>query len=193
MTARSEPRDRGKGRPTGPGAKRPGRGRQISRDEWPASGETRDWLAFCDRVRRDNGMPSLRTLGERMHLAFNRVGELLRGEGLPVDEDRPETFWAPATDPEAGRGVGLYLAARAERDQARRDVGQPDWWLRSGYTDQVRDIAPPQLLGREGEMDELYAWCAVGGEAYVRWKAGPWVGKSALMAWLSCIPRPARG
>ena len=84
-------------------------------------------------------MPSLRTLGERMHLAFNQVGELLRGERLPVDEEQARNLLGAlgATDPEAGRGVRLYKAALAERDQARRDAGQPDWWLRSGYADQV--------------------------------------------------------
>ena len=89
VTAR-QPRAHGKGQPdrtAGPGAKRAGRGQAASRDKWPESGPVRDWLAYCDQVRQDNGTPSLRTLQERMHLAFARVGELLRSE-LPVDEEQ---------------------------------------------------------------------------------------------------------
>ena len=91
---------------------------------------------------------------------------------------------------EVERGVRLYKAARAERDQATRDAGQPGWWLRSGYVEQVRDIAPLQLLDRQGELDELAGWCAGGDEAYVWWQAGPRAGKSALMAWLVLHPPP---
>jgi hypothetical protein len=96
MTARRQPRDRGKGQPDGtdgPGVKRPGRGQPASRDKWPASGKTRDWLAFYDQVRQDNGMPSLRELEMRMHFSYNRIGELLRGDGLPVHEKQARAYW----------------------------------------------------------------------------------------------------
>jgi hypothetical protein len=39
-------------------------------------------------------------------------------------------------------------------------------------------------------LEELASWCAGGGEAYVRWQAGPRVGKSALMSWLVLHPPP---
>lgn len=55
---------------------------------------------------------------------------------------------------------------------------------------QVGDIAPLQLLGRQGELEELAAWCADGDEAYAWWQAGPRAGKSALMAWLVLNPPP---
>ena len=137
-------------------------------------------------------MPSLRTLGERMHLAFNQVGELLRGERLPVDEEQARALLAAlgATDPESGRGVRLYRAARAEQDQAKRDTGQPGWWLRSNYVELVHESAPRQLLDREAELAELADWCVSGDEAYVRWEAGPGAGKSALMYWLVLNPPP---
>ena len=77
-----------------------------------------------------------------------------------------------ATDPERGRGVRLYRAARAEQDQAKRDTGQPAWWLRSKYVEQVDDIAPLELLDRDAELAELADWCAGGDEAYVRWRQG---------------------
>ncbi|MEV0120503.1 trypsin-like peptidase domain-containing protein [Streptomyces sp. NPDC050703] len=44
---------------------------------------------------------------------------------------------------------------------------------------QVRDIAPPELVGREQETAELIAFCA-GGESYQWWQAPPWSGKTAL-------------
>ena len=55
---------------------------------------------------------------------------------------------------------------------------------------QVGDIAPLQLLGRQGELEELAAWCTGGDEAYAWWQAGPRAGKSALMAWLVLHPPP---
>ena len=132
MTARRQPGDRGKGQLDRPGAKRAGRGQPASGDKWPPSGPVREWLAYCDQVRRDNGTPSLRTLGERMHLAFARVGELLRSE-LPVDEEQARALLKAlgAEDgKEADRGIALYgKAARAERDRAA-DAGPPAWWLR---------------------------------------------------------------
>lgn len=54
--------------------------------------------------------------------------------------------------------------------------------VRSGYTEQVRDIAPAKgLIGRDTELAELTAFCA-GDESYVWWQATPWAGKSALMS-----------
>ena len=83
-----------------------GRGKPVSRDRWPQAGAQRDWLAFCDEVHRENGLPSLRVLGKEVHLSFNRVGELLRGEGLPVNEGRARALLAAlgATDKEISEG-----------------------------------------------------------------------------------------
>jgi hypothetical protein len=170
------------------------RGQPTSRDKWPVSGPTRDWLAYCAQVRQDNGTPSLRTLQERMHLAFARVGELLRSE-LPADEEQAQALLRAlgAEDGnEIDRGIRLYgKAARAERGRPA-DAGPPSWWLRSGYVGQVGDIAPLELPGRNGEMEELAGWCTGGGgeEGYVWWQAGPRAGKSALMAWLVLHPPP---
>jgi hypothetical protein len=63
----------------------------------------------------------------------------------------------------------------------------PDEWLTSAYQAQVRDIAPDQLLDREGELDELVRFCA-DDQPYAWWQAGPWAGKSALMAWFVLHP-----
>jgi hypothetical protein len=171
---------------------RGGRGRPVSRDRWPPPGAQRDWLAHCEEVHRGNGFPSLRALGKEMHLAATRVGELLRGEGLPVDEEQSRALLAAlgAADGETRKGVRLYRAARAELDQAAQAEGSPGWWLRSGYVRLVGDIAPLRLLGRDDELDELARWCASADEAYVRWQAGPRAGKSALMSWLVLHPPP---
>jgi trypsin-like peptidase len=59
--------------------------------------------------------------------------------------------------------------------------------VRSAYQAQVRDIAPDELLDREAELDELVAFCA-GHRPYAWWQAGPWAGKSALMAWFVLHP-----
>jgi hypothetical protein len=171
MTARNQPRDRESGEPVGTGAKRTRRGGSTNRGNWPASGAVRDWLAHCDKVREDNGRPSLAKLAEYEELwlkSRTRINELLRGLELPVDEQQARALLAAlgATDGEIRWGIRLYKAALVERDRARRGTGQPDWWLRSGYVGQVGDIAPLQLLGRQGELEELADWCAGGEEAY---------------------------
>ncbi|MDQ2790104.1 MAG: hypothetical protein M3Y73_10440, partial [Actinomycetota bacterium] len=60
-------------------------------------------------------------------------------------------------------------------------------WVTSAYQAQVRDIAPDQLLDREKELAELVGFCA-GDQPYAWWQAGPWAGKSALMAWFVLHP-----
>ncbi len=59
--------------------------------------------------------------------------------------------------------------------------------ITTAYQAQVRDIAPDQLLDREEELDELVGFCA-GDQPYAWWQAGPWAGKSALMAWFVLHP-----
>jgi tetratricopeptide (TPR) repeat protein len=172
---------------------RSGRGEPISRDRWPPLGAQRDWLAFCDRVHRGNGMPSRRALAERMGLtSATRVNDLLRGLALPADEEQARTLLGAlgTVGGETDRGVRLYRAARAERDRSAAGAGPPGWWLRSGYAGTVGDIAPLRLLGRQEELDELAAWCTGGDEAYAWWQAGPSAGKSALMSWFVLHPPP---
>ncbi|MFF9849875.1 hypothetical protein [Streptomyces litmocidini] len=57
----------------------------------------------------------------------------------------------------------------------------------SGYREQVRRIAPPELLDREEELAELAAFCRTG-RGYQWWRADAWAGKSALMAWFALNP-----
>ena len=59
--------------------------------------------------------------------------------------------------------------------------------MRSAYLEQVRDIAPDALIGREDELADWAEFCA-GTEAYAWWQAGPWAGKSALASWFVTHP-----
>ncbi|MEV0259686.1 hypothetical protein AB0H82_36245 [Streptomyces sp. NPDC050732] len=66
-------------------------------------------------------------------------------------------------------------------------IGPPA--ARSAYPGQVRRLAPDSLVGRAGELAELAAFCrGEGDHPYAWWRAGPWAGKTALMAWFSTHP-----
>ena len=105
-------------------------------------------------------------------------------------------------------GLGRLAAARLDLaldglDQGRRTelqglLGLPEVLpdvvppsaserVRTAYQAQVRDIAPDHLLDRDAELDELVGFCA-GDQPYAWWQAGPWAGKSALMAWFVLHP-----
>ena len=58
---------------------------------------------------------------------------------------------------------------------------------RAAYLEQVGDIAPTKLRDRERELEELADFCR-GDEPYAWWQAGPWAGKSALIAWFALHP-----
>ncbi|MEV6249057.1 hypothetical protein AB0M38_23055 [Streptomyces sp. NPDC051742] len=63
--------------------------------------------------------------------------------------------------------------------------------IRSGYREQVRRIAPEELVGREEELAELAAFCrADSGPAYIWWRADAWAGKTALLSWFARNPPP---
>ena len=55
--------------------------------------------------------------------------------------------------------------------------------VRSAYRKQVERIVPPELVGREAELQELAAYCTEPGRGpYVWWQAPAWAGKSALVS-----------
>ena len=63
--------------------------------------------------------------------------------------------------------------------------------VRSGYLEQVRQIAPAELYGREEELAELAAFCTDPARGpYAWWRAPAWAGKSALMSWFVLHPPP---
>ncbi|MFJ2081313.1 hypothetical protein ACIOBK_02095 [Micromonospora chokoriensis] len=88
-----------------------------------------------------------------------------------------------------GAQVGDYAQMHLHLEGRR-----PPWWTRSGYIEQVRDIAPAGgvtggLRGREQELAELSAFC-LEAEPYLWWRAEPWAGKSALMSTFVLNPPP---
>jgi hypothetical protein len=66
-------------------------------------------------------------------------------------------------------------------------VAEPGQLVRSAYLEQVRDIAPDMLIGRDAELAEWAEFCA-GTETHAWWQAGPWAGKSALASWFVTHP-----
>ncbi|GAA4291388.1 hypothetical protein GCM10023148_55250 [Actinokineospora soli] len=58
---------------------------------------------------------------------------------------------------------------------------------RSRYREQIREIAPARLVGREAELARLAAF-AVGEDRYLWVRAPKWAGKSALLSWFVLHP-----
>ncbi|MFI8519059.1 hypothetical protein ACIGEZ_14700 [Streptomyces sp. NPDC085481] len=72
-------------------------------------------------------------------------------------------------------------------DHNRIELPAPD--VRSAYREQVRRLAPAELVDRDTELAELAAFCQ--GEAGYRWwRAEAWAGKTALMATFALTPPP---
>ncbi|MEU5811463.1 hypothetical protein [Streptomyces sp. NPDC047718] len=64
--------------------------------------------------------------------------------------------------------------------------------LLGGPSQALRDVLPSELIGREEELADLVAFATApdGAPAYLWWQAGPWAGKTALLAWFAarCLP-----
>ena len=61
--------------------------------------------------------------------------------------------------------------------------------MRSAYRKQVERIAPPELIGRQGELRAMAGFCTDPGRGpYLWWRAPAWAGKSALMSWFVLHP-----
>jgi len=75
-------------------------------------------------------------------------------------------------------GVGIGVAEQVTIHQGPLRVA-----TKSAYMQQVRRIAPPDLMGRETELAELAGFCLDPDRgSYVWWQAGAWAGKSALLS-----------
>ncbi|WP_439661324.1 trypsin-like peptidase domain-containing protein [Lentzea sp. HUAS TT2] len=59
--------------------------------------------------------------------------------------------------------------------------------ITNAYQALVAEAAPQHLHDRNWELGELVRFCA-GDEPYAWWQAGPWAGKSALLAWFAQHP-----
>jgi hypothetical protein len=94
---------------------------------------------------------------------------------------------AAAIEPEPGEPADIHVQdswGLVIGDHARvtNNFSGPGRVAGSAYLEQVREITPADLRGREAELSDLAAFCA-GDSSYTWWQAGPWAGKSALLSW----------
>ena len=62
----------------------------------------------------------------------------------------------------------------------------------SVYHQQIRAIAPDDLMGRQTELAEIESFCTASGpENYMWLRAAPWAGKTAILSWFALNPPPA--
>lgn len=146
----------------------------------PPSGETSAGhnLYALFRGRRPELLPKTQAMNMTSR---TQISEMLRGVGLPDDEDQARDLLRAlgAAGVEVDRGLRRYRAARAAQVQEER----ADRWLRFSYVQQVGDTAPLAQLVRPDQLAQLGAWYPGGDEAYVWWQAGPRAGASSLMSW----------
>ncbi|MFI2205543.1 trypsin-like peptidase domain-containing protein [Streptomyces sp. NPDC020192] len=114
--------------------------------------------------------------------------------GIVVEHHRaegPGTLAVSRADGWAARpdGPGGALLRRAGLTIPPERVGTSALEARvaEGYRAQARSIAPPELLSRERELEEVLRFCA-GPDGYQWWQAPPWHGKTAFAAWLAAHP-----
>ncbi|MGW1807992.1 hypothetical protein [Streptomyces sp. NPDC002078] len=81
-----------------------------------------------------------------------------------------------------------HIGVAVTGDHNRVVLARP---VRSAYLEQVRRVVPPQIIGREAELGQLWDFCtAASGPAYAWLRAEAWAGKTALMSWLALNPPP---
>jgi tetratricopeptide (TPR) repeat protein len=188
-----------------------GRGRPIDRSQWPGDRPRRTFFELLDTVHRDHGLKSQDDIARAMNLrAKSRVSKLLRGR-LPADEDQAKALIRAlgGSDEDAEFGAGLYRTIRSSAAETpspgvrnredRAGEGRPGTPRLAGGTSafqqaylwQVQQFAPPNLAGRDAELEELARFCLdPDGPPYAWWQAEPWAGKSALLATFVLDPPP---
>lgn len=86
-----------------------------------------------------------------------------------------------------GQVTGALIQAGVIHGDINLVTGAP---VRTWYREQVRRIAPLELIGREPDLRELESFCTTSANAY-RWiRAEAWTGKSALLSWFVLNPPP---
>ena len=95
---------------------------------------------------------------------------------------------ASKTGSAVATGIGVAVSGTVVGD-INLITGAP---VRTRYIEQVLRIAPPELVGRDGELAEFAEFCqtASQGLPYLWWRGDPWAGKSALMSWFVLNPPP---
>ena len=107
--------------------------REIDDTAWPEAGAHRRLLELLDRVHRDNGLKSRRTIAEKMNLkAASYINDMLRGIRRPVDAkqltDLIRALGGGAEDIEAGRR--LFEKVLTESREQRSPASRHSWGRR---------------------------------------------------------------
>ena len=103
-----------------------GRGRPIDSSSWPAQGPKRRFAELLDKVHRDNGVKSLRTVAAAMNLRSpSRVSALLRLKALPADESQVRMLIKAlgGSGEDIERGSRLYRAIMSAPQDTGRSSG----------------------------------------------------------------------
>jgi hypothetical protein len=162
-----------------------GQGKETNRSAWPKEKEPYlKLLEFLDEVHNSNGCKSCREVARRANLSPNQVNRILRGLVVPSGGNRLKGLvrGLGGGESEINRAVLLLSRCTGARPSVVLKGVSSGWWRSPGYLDRVRDLVPAGgLRKREEELSELAAFCR-GNDGYVWWQAGPWAGKSALMA-----------
>lgn len=153
-------------------------------DDAALSDYHQDLVDLFRRLYAEVGSPTIREIARRCSAATGTVSEALSGKTLPSPEIAGALAVALGAEPAEVKAARWY----AERARRPRRSGP----LLFPYLKQVELIAPSELIGRDGELEELAEFCrGVGDADYVWWQAPPWAGKSALMSWFVLNP-PAK-
>jgi hypothetical protein len=117
----------------------------------------------------------------------------LLATGLSWRESAPPPGFPPK---DVHEGDSAQVASGEGRGvvSAGRDIYISQYWRgrtpTSAYLEQVQDLAPKNLVGRDDELAELAAFCD-GDAQYIWWQGAPWTGKTALMSWFVLHPPPS--
>ena len=116
------------------------------------------------------------------------VAEHHPGEGTGrLTARRMDRAYEQLSEPDLGRLVQWLGLAPAIGGLPDVIPAEPAQLVRSAYLEQVRDIAPDALIGRDGQLAEWGEFCA-GPDPYAWWQARPWAGKTALASWFVTHP-----
>ncbi|MEV5271089.1 hypothetical protein [Streptomyces werraensis] len=115
-----------------------------------------------------------------------RLEELAEGR-TPGHRRRPPAAWQALLDAAKARNKSGQGGRGPRVDAASRGI------LLKGASQTLTDVFPLDFVGREEELAELEAFAAApdGAPQYLWLQAGPWAGKTALLAWFAAQRLPA--
>ncbi|MFC9050869.1 hypothetical protein [Streptomyces anthocyanicus] len=144
-----------------------------------AEGRFSDWFNGQTVPRKENGyyvrdklIPWLEEQAEKRTPGYKR---------------RPPATWQARLDAAQARSKSGQGGRGPRVDAASRGI------LLRGASQTLTDVFPLDFVGREEELAELEAFAAApdGAPQYLWLQAGPWAGKTALLAWFAAQRLPA--